>query len=82
MTLQDWVMVNVYPNIYKALAGIFGGMPTYPHQMSYMVLADMLQRNPCDVTLTSHSFVPCKMCSNVYVLVLQKWSQPSPFSYS
>ena len=31
MTLRDWVMVNVYPNIYdKALAGTFGGMPIYP----------------------------------------------------
>ena len=31
MTLKDWVMVNVYLNIYdKAQAGIFGGMPIYP----------------------------------------------------
>jgi len=36
MTHQDWVIVNVYPNIYdKALAGIFGGMPTYPIKLVF-----------------------------------------------
>ena len=30
LTLQDWVMVNVYPNIYdKAQASIFGSMLIY-----------------------------------------------------
>jgi len=42
VTLQDWVMVNVCPNIYdKALAGIFGGIPT-----SEALNGEMVQHNP------------------------------------